>query len=405
MILAKSRRGQVLYVFDGFDELNADRRSDFRHWLREFLNDQISVRVIVTSRDVSDLLDKQFADFQKLQIQPFNKSQVYEYCYRYFGSTVAADQFFDQISGNTNLERLLSNPLTLSFSLALYAVRKLLPYNTGELVREIVVQLTERWDEKRGIDRYTRLNARSVRALLGKLAYHLQSAGNFTFNEKILKGLIPFEYNDISEEQILYEIRTATGLLQYQNKRWSFSHRYFQDFFCANYLIERVGGVQDEYHRFSSDRNWATVWRYVGELCSDPELYISFVKGDDRKGPVYTVDKLMAVLLSEDRIGSEALVSLLSIVRKNLKLLASELQDVRFSKKTIIISLSDGTADADTLASFLLNFYHYSKLSRKTASGLYRSIRSLKFGIVLKRVFDAEVAPQMKVGTGAIELT
>jgi NACHT domain len=394
----RSKRGQLLYIFDGLDELNMDTRNHFVSWIKEFSTQQVSVRMIITTREVPLFSDYDLSDFKKLTIRPFNADQIVEYCYRYFGSKELAGQFYDQIGGNPRLVRLLSNPLTLSLSLALYAVRKLLPYNTGELIQELVVHLTERWDEKRGIQRYRLLSARAVRLLLGRLAYRLHSNGDFIFNEKILIGLIPFEYEGVSTEDILQEVRAATGLLHCDEKRWSFTHRYFQDFFCASYIIERVGGILDEYNKFNTDKNWATVWRYVGELCSDPELYIK-IASDDGRGPVYHLDKLMPICLAEDRVGNDALALLLNIARKNLRLLADELKKVVFSRSCVRVTLrKESISDAETLASFLLNFYHLSRVPRSDLSRkMYRSVKEKKLGSLLKRVINCKSVPTIVV--------
>src|ERR1700726_2888013 len=100
----------------------------------------------------------------------------------------------------------------------------------------------------------------------------------------------------------------------------------FSGLFCTNYILERVEGIHDAYRKLNSNKNWATVWRYVGDLCSDPELYIEIAR-DDSKWPVYLLDKLTAILLSPDRVGSRTLTPLLNIARKNLELLAGELKE------------------------------------------------------------------------------
>src|SRR5205085_5106136 len=124
---------------------------------------------------------------------------------------------------------------TLGLSLSLFLVRGVLPFNIGELVREISTHLTETWDQSRGIKRYERLNARATRFLLANLAYKLQKADMFVFRPHSLSGLLPLEYDQLPLSQVLEEIRTATGLLRCEADKWSFSHRYFQDFFCANF--------------------------------------------------------------------------------------------------------------------------------------------------------------------------
>lgn len=297
-ITSRFQSGQVLYIFDGVDELSRQDRNRFSTWVKTFSDSQPSLRIIVTSRDFYPEESNALSNFDFCEIEPFHLSQQYEYIHNRLPERRDADDFRSYLNASPALATFLSNPLTLGLAIALYAVRGLLPLNIGGLTQEIVDHLTEHWDEKRGIRRYEMLSAGAVKGVLGRLAAKLQVNGKTTFDSKYCSEILPYELDGAPEEGILEEIKFSTGLLRRENDTWAFSHRYFQDFFCASFMIDKLGGASEELEKFSADALWVSVWRQIGQLCSDPEFNNRLEIRDGRQA-VFAIDRIVYALLAQ----------------------------------------------------------------------------------------------------------
>jgi len=277
--------GGILYIFDGLDELEIDARVEFQRWLRDFVLNKPSLRVIVTSREFNVGETTEFKDFKIVRMLPFGRSQQYEYCHRVLSRSGNASQFLRVLEANPTTESFLTNPLSLSLALALFLVRGLLPLNVGEVAQEVVSQLTEGWDLRRGIRRYRHLNAPLVKSILGRLAAKLQANGGSTFSSGFLVDLMPATLAELRAVDVLEEIRDATGLIGGSAESWSFTHRYFQDFFCAIHLTERTAGLENELSNHADDSRWDGVWSQISDLCAEPEQFASELAARTGSGP------------------------------------------------------------------------------------------------------------------------
>lgn len=274
--------GQILYIFDGLDELDHRDRVKFASWIYLFKNNAPSSRILITSRHREATEIRSFSAFTTIEIRPFALSQVYEYCHRFFYEKPRADRFYNMIDANPDLRTFLSNPLSLALSLALYNTRGLFPVNVGELARELVDQLTDEWDSRRGISRYRTLNAAVVKALLGRLAVKLHVNAESTFREHDIEDFVPTELQTVDRSEVLREVEDATGLIRNYGSSWRFSHKYFQEFFCAIHLTEKTTGLQFEIEKFGANESWDGVWTQVIQLCTEPDRFASELAAHSR---------------------------------------------------------------------------------------------------------------------------
>lgn len=319
-IQEKSYVGDILYIFDGLDELESDSRKEFRSWLSEFEKEQSACRIIITSRNIEKNFGASFQKFKKLNIAPFTKSKQLEFCLKTLHNKRRANSFFSYIEDNSELQSFLSNPLSLALAIALFSVRGVLPFNIGNLVSEIVEHFTKHWDEKRQIHRYEVLKSQAVTRYLSQLATKLQVLGQTTFEPDFSSDLLPIEVENRPPEEILEYVKFTTSLLTERDGRWAFSHAYFQDFFCANLIVERIGGIGDEFGKFSDDKLWVNVWRQLGQLCTDPQDFAHLL-GDAPLSSLTSLDLKLVSFIAQSGVGRATLTELSeSLVTQSLSL-------------------------------------------------------------------------------------
>lgn len=306
-VAEKNQKGKSVFVFDGLDELNVSDRDRFTIWLSNFIDARPSHSTIVTSRELTSLSSGIWTTFRRAKILPFDRSQVDEYCNLVVGDRNRARRFVGVLESNPDLQEFLRNPFSLSLALGMFMLRGALPFNIGVLCKELVTQLIEKWDSRRGISRVSQVSIESINSTLGRLAYRLQSNSDFQFVPENLDDLLPVEVEKIGALAVLQDLSERTGILtEIRPGTWSFSHRYFQDFFCANYLVERASGLGRELNEHGRDAGWVDVWRQVGQLCQDPEFF-ALSQSRDASDAIKSIDRMVSSLLTHDGLSKTEL--------------------------------------------------------------------------------------------------
>jgi len=116
--------------------------------------------------------------------------------------------------------------------------------------------------------------------------------------------LLPHKLAEHNINSILSEIAEATGLLTSEDHNyWTFSHIFFQGFFCVNYLIDKSSSVSSDYGRFKDDYNWINVWNNLIAMSSDPEFYTAD-KSDNEYAKSLSLVRMTTLLRKSDYMDS-----------------------------------------------------------------------------------------------------
>jgi diguanylate cyclase (GGDEF)-like protein len=320
-------RGRLLFIFDGFDELKLADRNAFFSWCNRFEDELPAIRIIITSRELTASQMERLSSFRKMRILPFERDQQFELCQTFLGSASRAQHFFVYLDQSVGILSFLSNPLSLNLALAVYMRRALLPHNVGDLVRVVVDYLLGLWDESRGVERDRILNPRMTRSVLGRVAYEAQRQGIVEFQADVAREVLPAKLGDLAPSDVFDEIAFATGLLERSERGWHFAHRYFQDFFCASFLMERLSGLRGEFSNRKTEKFWINVWRKVGQLCSEPEFF-SQGQTEGILDAEYKVDRVLFALLAQEGANKKQLKRLVESSAEGLVALEDGIETV-----------------------------------------------------------------------------
>ncbi|WP_025141527.1 NACHT domain-containing protein [Pedobacter jeongneungensis] len=336
--VSTEREGRFLFLFDGLDEIEHRHVPKFMQWI-DFLEVQKkSYRIYISSRDISALKSKELKKFEKIRIEPFSQSQILEYCHRLIDDRYASKQFYNTISENKSLLSLLSNPLLLSLSIGVFLTKKVFPNNLTLLVQEVVNHLTDNWDLNRNINRYQNLNSSLTKSFLSRLSYFLHTNHKYKFSVKEADGIKPMKLEGIDMTEILGEIKETTGLLNIMNGQWSFSHVFFQEFFCANYLIDRSSSIKDDYTLYKQNKNWINVWNQAIEFSSDPEFYVH--KDAAQKGELSLyLNRLLTILRRSDYLDANLYEEVLKQITELISVYNEDLIIHDLDEEVIVVSL------------------------------------------------------------------
>lgn len=259
------RRGAVVVIFDGLDELlQVHRRAEMSQVIESFVDAYPTCPVVVTCRHegyAQAALDPR--KFERCTLLPFEDEQIIEYVGNWFaieGNALpdatpeeSSAAFLDESQEAWDLR---ANPLILSLLCILFRRRGYIPEHRAEVYGECAELLFETWDRHRLI-RVPRYGAR-LKTLLESIAWWMYENGlNETgvterdLLEVCRDELLILKSSDADSAMAAAEefvehckgrawIFSDAGSSNHLNRRFSFTHRSFLEYFAARAVASEL---------------------------------------------------------------------------------------------------------------------------------------------------------------------
>jgi WD40 repeat protein len=281
--IASARAGELIFVFDGLDELLKNDRSVlikvFDQLLRvlEPSQEQIQqnkpskARVIVSCRthyfrDVADLKGffntrqrgiAQASEYLRLTLLPWGASDVESYLSKRLPQGEAA-QLLHTINTTYNLQELASRPVLLAMmSEQLGELMRLKERGENITASRMYAITVSEWVQRDGGKH--RLQAAHKPVVMGALASAMWSEGAEAWEAerldrwlvRMVKQLFPGQYEASQMQTLQDDLRTATFIVRPGAERFAFAHRSFAEYFLARFLWDALllthqGELSDE---------------------------------------------------------------------------------------------------------------------------------------------------------------
>jgi energy-coupling factor transporter ATP-binding protein EcfA2 len=275
------KRGTLMLLLDGLDEVSSDIRQSVVQALRDFLKTYRECRVVITCRTA--VYSGEFTDIadRKLEVVEFTDQQIQRFLKAWETDLKQARKSVGQLMAALRerplILKLARNPLLLTLVAYLYAEPGfVLPRSRADFYQESTRILLDQREFK-GDDeyRFNRYEANEKRRVLEHLALYIQEHRSELSDRRSLpaatvrtqiKQVLPSL--DIAEEEagsVLAEIIERSGLLMEIDggDRCLFPHLTLQEFFAATALKENEAILIE---RFRAD---PAAWREVVKLwCS-----------------------------------------------------------------------------------------------------------------------------------------
>ncbi|MBE9097956.1 HEAT repeat domain-containing protein [Vacuolonema iberomarrocanum] len=269
-------RGQALILLDGLDEVpDAVERRKTVDKLELFLSDCPQCPVLITSRPAgyrNDYFSRD--DYPHYELQSFDDEKIDQFIDHWYESRVDLEDERRRRKANLRralkdkprIKRLARNPLLLTLIALIHRYRNL-PKHRHELYDSAVETLISLWDKSKELTDFTvnrtlkYLELDDIRRLMEKLAYWIHAQGSVdeaengtqigrdTLIRQLGKMIIEIKAPEsikshLAEkeaERFLDEIiRDRAGLLSQQGQdRYSFVHKTFQEYLCAQEILYR----------------------------------------------------------------------------------------------------------------------------------------------------------------------
>lgn len=233
----------LVLLFDGYDEMQENERSEFMRRLQSFLRDHPSVKVVISSRSnfckaEVENRSQTFRGFQVYDLDDLTDTDIQEFLSR---QAVDIDRFMAAVK-QSETGYLLQNPFYLTRLVRLYQKYGQLP-GKAEVMDYLILD-----DPKFQGDLEER--RRDLFVLLEKAAFAMQLMQRSALDDVV-------EYQELFglEDRKLLKY---SGLLRKEGTCWRFSHNNFKEYLAAKFLSALP--QEEAIHYFSDGQGIKMSW-------------------------------------------------------------------------------------------------------------------------------------------------
>ncbi len=289
------RRGRLLLLMDGFDEIRTqESRLKIQNQIDEFSNNFPRNRIILTCR--TQIVEYLPSGFTAVEVADFSNIQVEQFVRNWFQAKQLGEKYVIQqweifnreISNNFALKELTVTPVLLGLICLVLQDEGDMPTEIAELYERGTKLLLAKWNDTKvikgwelGTTTYRELSLSDKEDLLIEIAARkFENPKNFVlFQEEdlirqISSGLNLFNVED--SKAILKAIETQHGLLiERADGLWSFSHLTFQEYFTTKWLLRLSS---EDIGRKIGDKRWQEVVQQLVKSQGQSDRLLRLIK-------------------------------------------------------------------------------------------------------------------------------
>ena len=337
------RRGKLMFILDGLDEIKEDKREWISNLIVDCLDKFPDNTYIVSCRPTE--IDYIHPSFHDVEVVEFSESQVENFVKQWFAKSDEKNldqRFLAQLKENDAIAKIAQTPLLLTQLCSTYQYGYDFPRSKSGLLEDAVDLYLRKWDSFRRIDRSNILKnvSRSrTKGLFTQIAYWSMDRKL----ELLPKGQLEAVITDYTsklptlekiaakdQELILKELESSFGILVQENRdEYAFIHKSFQEYLLAQHILNDLASekitFEELFQKHLLDRAWRSAILWMSEGLSDASEFLKalfqFSLELSAKGCPFYIDhsikdselstdhQLTSVLEWLDRITSQAEVS------------------------------------------------------------------------------------------------
>lgn len=281
------KKGCLLILFDGLDEVSYNSRDDILDKIEEFVEHYEKNRYILSCRTAAYCCPS--SRFRDIVLADNDRDQVRDFIRNWFSSDEKkgqelAEKCWKSLEKPDNFAviELARTPLLLTFLCLVYNHSKTFSGNRSILYHEGLRILLQKWSEEKRIMKegiYKGLHVELEEKLLAEIAYQAFISEKILFTKSDLveriRSFLRRELNapgNLNGENVLKAITIQQGILIEQSEEiYSFSHLTFQEFLTAKYIHENYSNqeLSEIIRRHASNKDWREVFLLIAGLQQD----------------------------------------------------------------------------------------------------------------------------------------
>lgn len=244
--------GEIIVLFDGLDEIKSRYIADFERQLDEFSDRFPNSMIIISSRPSRDFVS--YSKFVIVEVRPFSKAQALTLIDKleYRPDEPEIKQKFRERLDDTYYEthrEFASTPLLLTIMLMTFEQYAELPAKMHLFYREAFYTMAQRHDASKGAYRRELNTGLSPDRFAD---YFAEFCARTYYGEKIDFTWFEFEQyfkslnivnlhpeEKVTARDFLEDLMDNLCLIYFEGSQYRFTHRSFQEYFCALYFSKQ----------------------------------------------------------------------------------------------------------------------------------------------------------------------
>jgi len=238
--------GEALILLDGLDEIKTDYLASFEKALEQFTDKFSSNMFVMSSRPFQSFVS--FSRFHEFRLKPFSKKQALELITKLQfrpDEPQIKEKFIKLLDEELyySHKEFAENPLLLTIMLMTFEQYAEVPKKMHIFYREAYLTLSQKHDAVKGAYKITLKTGLTSERFMEYLAEfccrtYRDEKFEFTYQEgeayfKNLKEHERYPNENISYSDFINDLRHGMCLLYYESQKFHFTHRSFQEYFCA----------------------------------------------------------------------------------------------------------------------------------------------------------------------------
>lgn len=238
------RSGRFVFLFDGYDEMQTEKRNGFIKRLDAFCDRYSENYYIIASRPVSEFVELQ--RFTILNTRPFKKEEAISLVRKISYDNDVKERFINALQDQLyeRHESFASNPLLLSIMLLTFENYAEIPEKLHLFYANAFETLYEKHDAtKAGFKReiQSKLSFDDFKHVFGQFCFITYAKGKIEFSPDELRAdlrRIEGKRVHFDIDKYISDLSNALCVIYVDGLNYRFSHRSFQEYFTAFFLKE-----------------------------------------------------------------------------------------------------------------------------------------------------------------------
>lgn len=289
--------GRYLLLFDGLDEIKTEYREHFEKCLESFADRYSNNMFVISSRPAISFIA--FERFTVLHVSPFNREQALELIDKLDfrpDEPIIKAKFRDELGKSLyySHKAFTENPLLLTIMLMTYEQFAEIPSKMHVFYREAYITLSQKHDASKGAfkrklrtgitaDRFSDYFAEFCARSYRDEKYEFTDVEFAKYYYQLLEPKKDDNRAAASDFQI--DLTDSLCLMFSENGKYHFTHRSFQEYFCALYFskqkdrtLEAIGDFfEKKKNRSYSDKTFAMLYDMIPEKVEE-YIFLPFLK-------------------------------------------------------------------------------------------------------------------------------
>ena len=246
------KASQVVFILDGFDEIQPSERENIYDWIIQLSTAAPGCPFVLTSRPLTtNHLDRLGKDWERWTIQPFDEKRIIEYIGLWYAHTpllVDAERDVDAAGlaaawgADPTIGPLTGNPLLLSTLLMVHHLDGSLPAGRSQLYHRYVEGMLGVWDDRRRVVATPiPLSLPQKLQIVRGVALHMFLLGEDQLDEpgmlELVRGLLEEIDASLTGDDVLAALRERSGLIVGPGI-YSFAHKSVAEYLVAEAVLQ-----------------------------------------------------------------------------------------------------------------------------------------------------------------------